>query len=168
MIHIEQAGPSHVSGIISVCTAATWATYRELCSDDYLERVCREFYNEARVLDEVKHTSLDWGGYFTAVENESVVGAAGGGMTGERESELYVLYLDPARRNEGLGTMLLDAVTSQQQNWGSAEQWVSVQKGNQLAIPFYEAKGFTYEGERIGYANTEDEDYVSLRYRRAI
>ena len=168
MIHIEQAGPSHVSGIISVCTTATWATYRGLYSDDYIERACREFYNVPRVLGEVKHTSSDWGGYFTAVENGTVAGAAGGGMTGEKESELYVLYLDPDRRNEGIGTMLLSAVTSQQQNWGSAEQWVSVQKGNQLAIPFYEAKGFTYEGERTGYANTEDEDYVSLRYKRAI
>ncbi|GEK58275.1 GNAT family N-acetyltransferase [Marinococcus halophilus] len=168
MIHIEQAGPSHVSGIISVCTKATWATYRGLCNDDYLERVCREFYNVSRVFDEVKHTSLDWGGYFSAVENEMVIGAAGGGMTGEKESELYVLYLDPDRRNEGIGTMLLEAVTRQQKLLGAEEQWVSVQKGNQLAIPFYDAKGFTYEGERTGYANTEDEDYISLRYRRLI
>jgi GNAT superfamily N-acetyltransferase len=55
-----------------------------------------------------------WGGYFAAVDDDLVVGAGGGGMTGDTIGELFVLYMDPLRRNEGIGTQLLDAITEQQ------------------------------------------------------
>ncbi|MGF7127417.1 GNAT superfamily N-acetyltransferase [Natronobacillus azotifigens] len=51
--------------------------------------------------------------------------------------ELFVLYLDPTRRNEGIGTKLLDAITQQQkEEFGAEKQWVSVQKGNRKGILF--------------------------------
>ncbi|MBN8193447.1 GNAT family N-acetyltransferase [Bacillus sp. NTK074B] len=107
-------------------------------------------------------------GYFVAIENEEVLGAGGGGMMSETEGELYVLYLDPSRRNEGIGTLLLEAITRQQKEEFQAEkQWVSVQKGNQKGVPFYEAKGFVYESEQPVYGN-ETGEYRSLRYSRFI
>ncbi|WP_327205552.1 GNAT family N-acetyltransferase [Rossellomorea vietnamensis] len=128
-----------------------------------------EFYNEERILKEVTTSNREWGGYFVAVEDDKVVGAGGGGMVSETEGELYVLYLDPLRRNEGIGTRLLDAITKQQkEEFNARKQWVSVQQGNQKGIPFYEAKGFVYEGEQAGYGNKDGEDYRSVRYFRFI
>lgn len=128
----------------------------------------KEFYNKERILDEVTNTNSHWGGYFVAVENDEVIGAGGGGMIGETEGEIFVLYLNPQRRNEGIGTMLLNAITKQQkQEFNATMQWVSVQKGNLKGIPFYEAKGFVYEHEQKTYGN-ENEDYISLRYSRQI
>ncbi|SFF57536.1 Acetyltransferase (GNAT) family protein [Halobacillus alkaliphilus] len=80
--------------------------------------------------------------------------------------ELFVLYLDPDRRNEGIGTKLLETITQQQKvEYGAKEQWVSVQKGNRKAIPFYEAKGFKFRHEKIPPQNPE---YIKLRYSRLI
>ena len=64
------------------------------------------------------------------------------------EGEIFVLYVDPNRRNEEIGTILLDAITHQQkEEFYATKQWVSVEKDNQKGIPFHEAKGFVYEHE---------------------
>ena len=113
--------------------------------------------------------SREWGGYFVAVEENEVIGAIGGGMINQIVGEVFVLYLKPDRRNEGIGTMLLNALTKQQkEEFKATEQWVSVVKGNQKGIPFYEAKGFVFKNEQNGYGNSEEEEYCSLRYCREI
>lgn len=89
-------------------------------------------------------------------------------MKDDDKSEVYVLYLDPQRRREGIGTQLLNHLTDIQRNKGSKEQWVSVLKGNDKGIPFYEAKGFRFMREKEAYGNVEGEKYISLRYRREI
>ena len=95
-----------------------------------------------------------------------MVGAAGGGMIGDDTGELFVIYLDPHRRNEGIGTMLLDAVTKQQkEEYGATRQWVSVQKGNMKGIPFYEVRGFSFVEEKV---SQEYPKYIKLRYLREI
>ncbi|MBW3112454.1 GNAT family N-acetyltransferase [Bacillus sp. MCCB 382] len=168
MIRILKANESHVKGIKKVCSEGYWATYKEIYAKEYIERVIEEFYNEERILKEVTTSERYWGGYYVAVENGEVLGAGGGGMICETEGELFVLYLDPSRRNEGIGTLLLEAITQQQKEEFHAEkQWVSVQKGNQKGIPFYEARGFLYESEQPVYGNEEGE-YRSLRYSRTI
>ncbi|NMH74556.1 GNAT family N-acetyltransferase [Bacillus sp. RO2] len=168
MINVYKAESCHIDGIKKVCSEGYWATYEDIYSKEYIEKVIKEFYNNERILDEVTKTNRHWGGYFVAIENGEVIGAGGGGMIGETEGEIFVLYLDPERRNEGIGTILLDAITKQQkEEFNANKQWVSVQKGNLKGIPFYEAKGFVYEHEQKSYGN-ENQDYVSLRYFRQI
>ncbi|WP_226672145.1 GNAT family N-acetyltransferase [Rossellomorea aquimaris] len=168
MIHIQKADRSHVKGIKKVCSEGYWATYKEIYAKEYIERVIEEFYNEERILQEVTTSDRYWGGYYVAVEKGEVLGAGGGGMIREAEGELFVLYLDPSRRNEGIGTLLLEAITQQQkEEFHAGKQWVSVQKGNEKGIPFYEARGFLYESEQPVYGNEEGE-YRSLRYSRTI
>ncbi|WP_338035672.1 GNAT family N-acetyltransferase [Halalkalibacterium halodurans] len=57
-------------------------------------------------------------------------------MTADHVGEIFVLYMDPVRRGEGVGTKLLEAITAQQKEFGAMEQWVSVAKGNEKGIPF--------------------------------
>ena len=168
MIEVVQAGPEHVAGICRVCADGWRAAYAELYGPEYIERIIAAFYNEERVLKEVTETGREWGGWFVALEDGRVVGAGGGGMTGERTGEVFVLYVSPERRNEGIGTRLLDAITRQQKALGATEQWVSVTKGNMKGIPFYEARGFVFHYERPAYENRDGDPYVSLRYRREI
>jgi GNAT superfamily N-acetyltransferase len=168
MIHIQKANQTHIKGIKKVCSDGYWATYKEIYAKNYIERVIEEFYNEERILKEVTTSDRYWGGYFIAVENGEVLGAGGGGMIGDTEGELFVLYLDPSRRNEGIGTLLLEAITQQQkEEFQAGRQWVSVQKGNEKGIPFYEARGFLYESEQEVYGNEKGE-YRALRYARFI
>lgn len=169
MIKICKANPIHVQGIVKVCSEGYRATYSETYSQEYIERIIEEFYNTERVLNEVTNTNRYWGGYFVALENVEVVGAGGGGMINDTAGEVFVLYLNPNRRNEGIGTKLLDAITNQQkEEFKASEQWVSVQKGNVKGIPFYEARGFTFQHEQQGYGNIEGEDYLALRLCRQI
>lgn len=169
MIQIEQANLSHVQGISAVCAAGYRATYSDSHSSKYIERIIKEFYHPERIAVEVANKSKDWGGYYVALDNARVIGAAGGGMISNTEGEMYVLYMDPSRRNEGIGTRLLAAVTERQKTeFNASGQWVSVQKGNTKGIPFYEARGFLFKHEQKSYANEEGEEYISLRYYREI
>ncbi|MEN2767581.1 GNAT family N-acetyltransferase [Ornithinibacillus xuwenensis] len=161
-IKIVKADTSHVEGIAKVCTDATRATYRDIYTDEQIETIIKEFYKPERILKEVSTTTEGWGGYFVAVEDDVVIGAGGGGMIRKDVGEIYVLYLKPDRRNEGIGTYLVHAITEQQKEYHAKEQWVSVQKGNEKGIPFYEAKGFQFQ-----YEETEN-GYISLRYKRSI
>jgi GNAT superfamily N-acetyltransferase len=168
MIVVQKAEKEHVDGIVSVCIDAQWATYGESHTKDYIQRVIDRFYNHDRVLEEVTSTGFEWGGYFVALENGEVIGAGGGGMTSETAGEVFVLYLNPERRNEGIGSLILEAITKQQKEFGAEEQWVSVSKENEKGIPFYEAKGFIYQHDQDTYEKLEDEEYVSFRYCRTI
>ncbi|WP_404333142.1 GNAT family N-acetyltransferase [Mesobacillus maritimus] len=109
-----------------------------------------------------------WDGWLVALEAEKVIGAIGGGIIGKDISEVFVLYLDPERGREGIGTLLLNALTEVQKVKGATKQWVSVAKGNQKGIPFYEAKGFIFAEEIQCFGNSKHEKYVSLRYYREI
>jgi len=168
MIIVQKAEAIHAEGIVKVCSEGYRATYRATHDKIYIERVIKEFYNRERVLREIEETGREWGGWFVALEDDTVIGAGGGGMIGAKSAELFVLYLNPRRRNEGIGTKILDAITMQQKEWGAVEQWVSVAKGNMKGIPFYEARGFVLQFEKPSFGNADGENYISLRYKRQI
>ncbi|MGG2017104.1 GNAT family N-acetyltransferase [Bacillus sp. S10(2024)] len=167
-IQVVRADISHVEGIAKVCTDGWLATYEGLHSQEYIDRVIEEYYNHERIHKEVLTNNENWYGWFVALENEKVVGAIGGGTTGEKCGEIFVLYLDPNRRREGIGTLLVDYFTEIQKEKGIVEQWVSVAEGNEKGIPFYEAKGFVKQSERPSQGSTEEEPSVSYRYCRNI
>ncbi|RDW18065.1 GNAT family N-acetyltransferase [Oceanobacillus arenosus] len=166
MITIQKANHEHIHGIAKVCIASYWATYGDLLSTKYIERMIQEFYTPERLLEEVMTTSRFWNGWIVAVEGGKVIGAGVGGMISENHGELFVLYANPDRRKEGIGSMILDAVTKELIEYGAKEQWVNVTKGNIKGIPFYEAKGFDFINEQDEYGVIEGEDFKALRYHR--
>lgn len=168
MITIQKATPDHAAGIANVCIDSYWATYGELLSSEYIKRMIKEFYTRERIVKEVTTTSRQWNGWIVAVDEGDVVGAGAGGMISENHGELFVLYLDPERRKEGIGTIILDAVTGELKKYGAKEQWVNVTKANEKGIPFYEAKGFHFIQEQDEYGVIEGEDYKALRYHRVL
>jgi ribosomal protein S18 acetylase RimI-like enzyme len=167
MIQVRTAIPEDAKGIIRVCSDGWRETYVGIYPQDYIERVIREYYNFDRVRGEISDPK-GWDGWLVAIDSDIIVGAGGGGMVSEKEGEVFVLYLDPKRRGEGIGTLLLNAITEQQKKHGATEQWVSVGKENQKGIPFYLARGFIEKGERSGWETRADESYISLRMWRRI
>ena len=166
MIEIRKATSEDVQGIIHVCSAGYRNTYPNLLPRKYIEKIIADFYTEERIRKEILDTGREWNGWYVALDGERVVGAGGGGFTGPETAELYVLYLDPERRREGIGRKLLEAITYDQKLQGAKEQWVSVAKGNRMGIPFYEAVGFRLRGEQPTYALPEEAGFISLRYHR--
>ncbi len=168
MIEIRKANLDDIHGIIEVCSAGYSNTYPDLLPQQYIEKIIDDFYNEERVEKEILNTSQAWNGWFVAVDDGKIVGAGGGGFAGEEVAELYVLYLDPKRKREGIGRKLLETITNDQMERGAKEQWVSVAKGNFMGIPFYEAVGFKYQYEQPTYGLPQDEGFMSLRYMRSL
>lgn len=168
MITVIKADQRHVQGIARVCSESYRVTYKDLYSPEYIEQVIQDYYQPERIQHEIGPENRVWGGYFVALDGEQVVGAAGGGMIDRTVGELFVLYLEPTRRNQGIGSLLLAAVTEQQKRFGATTQWVSVQKDNLLAIPFYERRGFVYQSEQVNNVCLLNEEYIALRYCRSL
>ncbi|MBH0169948.1 GNAT family N-acetyltransferase [Fictibacillus sp. 18YEL24] len=164
-ITLMKAGPDEVKGIARVCSEGWRATYGYLEDESYVNSVIEEYYNEKRIENEVTEFSENWHGYFVAKEDGEVAGAIGGGTIGEEIGEIFVFYMDPNKRNRGIGSKLLNYYTDYQKNIGIKEQWLSAQKGNEKAIPFYEAKGFIKQSEKISESS---KTHVSIRYMRHI
>ncbi|MFT8312080.1 MAG: GNAT family N-acetyltransferase [Sporolactobacillus sp.] len=168
MVEIRRACLADTSGIIYVCSEGYRKTYESLIPTHYIEKTIKQFYNEDRIKHEVLTVNKKWNGWFVAIDKDRVVGAGAGGFIDDEKSELFVLYLDPNRKREGIGTKLLDAITNDQVNHGATEQWVSVFKNNVMGIPFYEAMGFMYPCEHPTYAFPDGDGFVSLRYKRFV
>ena len=164
-MEIRKAELKDAEGIKTVCSDGYRQTYPDLISPQHIEKVIQKFYNVERIESEITTTGKEWNGWFVAVEQNKVAGAGGGGFIAEGTAELFVLYLDPARKRQGIGTQLLDAITKDQVERGAKEQWVSVAKGNAMGIPFYEAIDFEFQSEQPAY---EMDGYTSLRYKRTI
>ncbi|OOE12820.1 GNAT family N-acetyltransferase [Fictibacillus arsenicus] len=161
---LKKAGTEHVAGIAEVCSQGWRATYGYLEDDAYVEQVIEDYYNHDRILKEVTEFSEHWHGYFIAEEDGQVVGAIGGGTSGNQTGEIYVFYMDPHKRGLGIGSKLLSFYTDYQKSLGIKEQWVSAQKGNMKGIPFYEAKGFVKQSEKV----SKRSGHISFQYMRKI
>lgn len=146
-----------------------WFTYETLYAESYIKRLIDQYYNGQRIEQEIVSISKEWHGYFIAEMDGDIVGAIGGGMTSKTTGEIYVLYLDPTMRGQGIGTRLLTFFTKiQKHTYGAQEQWVSVAKGNNYGIPFYEARGFIFQYEELAYGTTVEDQDISLKYQREI
>jgi GNAT superfamily N-acetyltransferase len=168
-LSIRRAYKKDAKSIADVLAKSQWFTYKTHYSEDYIYRLIDQYYNVQRIEQEIVFISEEWHGYFIAEMGGVIVGAIGGGMNDDTAGEVYVLYLDPTLRGQGIGTRLLDFFTKiQKHTYGAKEQWVSVAKGNNYGIPFYEARGFIFQHEEPAYGTIEEDQDISLKYKREI
>jgi ribosomal protein S18 acetylase RimI-like enzyme len=164
---IRRAETLDAEGIARVCAAGWRDTYHGLKEPERIEAVIAEYYAPERIRREIAAPE-GWDGWIVAVEDDTVIGAGGGGMTQPGVGEIFVLYLDPTRRGEGIGTLILDAITEQQRAQGAREQWVSVEPENTRGLPFYYTRGFQVRGKRPEWGTVPEEGRVSLRLMRRL
>ncbi|HWS34163.1 MAG TPA: GNAT family N-acetyltransferase [Actinoplanes sp.] len=168
MVLVRAARDDDATAIRDICVRGYWRTYPGLLSSEFIERMLDGSYTLEQVAKQIPAAPPGWLGYQVAEEDGRIVGAAAGGLTGPGEGELFVLYLDPDERGRGLGTLLLDRVTGQLRELGAARMWVAVLDGNELGIPFYEARGFRKVERRRTHGSTEADDAWSWRFSRSI
>ncbi|BEL09582.1 hypothetical protein Q0Z83_077730 [Actinoplanes sichuanensis] len=165
---MRAARDEDAAAIVDICARGYRRTYPALLSSEFIERMIAEFYHLERVSKEVPAALPGWLGYQVVEEDGRVLGAAGGGLTAPGTGELFVLYLDPDERGRGLGTLLLDRITGQLRELGATEMWVAALDGNELGIPFYEARGFQKVERRRTYGSSEADNAWSWRFYRPI
>lgn len=168
-ITIRRGLTSDAEAMSSLLAESHRYTYADLFSHDYIEKLIKDYYNVERLRQEVVFISPQWHGYYIAEMNKVIVGVIAGGMINESEAEIYVFYLIPSMRGNGIGSRLLDFYTKiQKHTYGATEQWVSVAKGNNFGIPFYEARNFIYQYEELSYGTVKSDQDISLKYVRSI
>ena len=104
-------------------------TYADIYTPEQIESVIAEYYAPELIAAEIAAPHV-WHCLIVAVDYGLVVGAGGGGMIAPGVREIFVLYLDPARRREGIGSLLHEAISEQQRSDGACEQCVSVEPYN--------------------------------------
>lgn len=147
---IRPGRPGDEHGICRVCEAGFRLVASELLPPDVVDRQVAAFYRPERVAVEVDPDlqTRAWNGYIVAEQSGVIVGAAGGGVDEDGVGHLYVIYLDPDRRGEGIGSRLLDYVSEQQRALGAERQQVAVLADNHRGLPFYKARGFSEVARR--------------------
>ncbi|GIF06644.1 hypothetical protein Asi03nite_41820 [Actinoplanes siamensis] len=154
--------------IAEICTTAYRVAFREVLPAGYIDRTVGIYFGADRVARQVPADPPKWFGYQVAEEDGRVLGAAGGGLTRPGVGELHLIYLDPAERGRGLGTLLLDRVTEQIRRAGGTEVWLSVFLGDAAGIGFYRSRGFQPVETVQADLSREDDHIRSLRMRRAL
>ncbi|GAB3800569.1 hypothetical protein GCM10028868_24800 [Virgibacillus kimchii] len=162
-ISIVKPDIKHTEGIAGVCAAGWKQTVEGKLSKEYQKKNIDFWYNHGRVYNDILEDIYS----YVALDDKKVVGVIGGSITEKYTGEIFVLYVDETYRYKGIGRLLLEKITKEQQIQGAKMQWVSVQEDNQRGIPFYEARGFVYQHQQVTYTDT-NEKQVSLRYLRNI
>ncbi|MEU4560305.1 GNAT family N-acetyltransferase [Actinoplanes sp. NPDC023936] len=168
MAEVRAAHATDVAAIHGICTRAFHATYRDTLPAGYVGRMLAEFYAPDRIAGRIAPEPPGWLGYQLVEEDGRMLGVAAGGLTDPGAAELFMIYLEPSERGRGLGTLLLDRITEQVRDLGATELWVAAVVGNDLGVPFYEARGFTIQSKRRAYGSTDAEDAWSWLLRKFI
>ncbi|CAI9395367.1 MULTISPECIES: GNAT family N-acetyltransferase [Bacillaceae] len=162
-ISIEKPKKEHAEMIRKICSTGWRQTVEGKLSEECQNQTVDFWYKLNRIEKDIENGSYS----YVALFDSEVVGVIGGGITGDNVSEVFVLYIDEKYRYQGIGRLLLEALTKDQVALGATRQWVSVQEGNHRGIPFYEARGYIFQEKKITVTETGEEQ-VSLRYARAI
>lgn len=146
-IIITKAKPAYTEEIRRICTIGWRQTVENKYDEEYKTKTVENWYNHERVLRDIKNNIYT----HVALMDNKVVGTIGGILNNEKESEIYVFYVDDAYRYKGIGKKLLEVFTLEHTEKGAVKQLVSVEEGNTLGLPFYKARGFKYEKKRKRY-----------------
>ncbi|MDY0406447.1 GNAT family N-acetyltransferase [Virgibacillus sp. 179-BFC.A HS] len=143
-ISIIKATTEHAKEISRICSTGWRQTVEGFYSEEYQIKNIEYWYNHKRVVEDIVKVIYT----HVAMVDKEVAGTIGGTITEPGVSEIFVFYVDDVYRYKGIGTELLDAFTKEHIKKGATEQYVSVQEGNELGIPFYKSRGFQQKEQK--------------------
>lgn len=133
-IVVRAATPDDAAAIRDVATAAWRSTYAGLIADESIERFIASAYTIERVATRIeRHVVL------VAGETAGIVEAFAESVAQDDHVQVVAIYARPDARGRGLGTALLERVVALHPGEDLA---ADVLVGNDLAEPFYAARGF--------------------------
>lgn len=147
MVRVRRAELRDVPAIIGICSDSWRETYKDIVPQSYIDQVISEYYNRKRVGEEVTETSPYFHGYWVAEVAGQVLGCIGGGIDDQGAGHIYVFYVQPDCKRQGIGRALLESFTAhQKETYGIGEQWItSLMEGNSVGQSFYEKQGFVVQ-----------------------
>lgn len=99
--------------------------------------------------------------YMVAVADEKILGVCGL-MESLGEADICNVSVDESCRNQGIATLLLEALMAEGAGRGITAFTLEVRAGNASAIHLYEKIGFVTEGIRPGFYERPKEDALIM------
>lgn len=162
-VKIRKVRVEDAERIAEICRTGWLDTVDDRLSETYKVKNVGYWYAPDKVEQDIKKGQYS----FVAEVDSDVAGVIGGGMLSGKENEIFVFYMDRDCRFMGIGKKLLHVFTEHFQKKGASVQWVSVQEGNKLGLPFYESNGFYFQSVKETDTGT-GEVQRSLRMKRGL
>jgi ribosomal protein S18 acetylase RimI-like enzyme len=140
---VRAATVDDIPGIQRVARRGWRETY-EFLSEDAVETILDDWY----AADELERPITASESVYLVAETDGIAGYASAAPTANEEAQLYAIYVDPDRWNDGLGTALLDGVRDRLRDRGVRQLRVEVLAENTVGVSFYESRGFERTSER--------------------
>jgi len=149
-VRLREATSEDAPAIAAVAADAWWAAPSSALSADAVRTALADLYDEAflaEVAEEAAET--DDFRFLVAVDGDEdeIVGFASAAREWADEAELFTLYVDPDRWDEGIGTELLSALESWAVDRGAERLVCSALADNTVAVAFLESRGFERDRE---------------------
>lgn len=109
------------------------------------------------------HLVSDGGNNFLVAEEDGRVVGYAITIAVAGESELLNIAVDPERRGQRIGALLLDTAMERCRLSGVTEMWLEVRESNAGARMLYDSRGFAEMGVRKRYYHAPREDAIVLR-----
>jgi len=140
---VRAAEPADAPAIREVAVRAWWATYAGRMLDETIERFLAVAYSEERIAVRIeRHETLVAG----PADDPARVAAFAEVAAHDDHLQLVAIYALPEARGRGLGTALVESVVDAHPDEDLA---ADVLLDNELAEPFYRARGFVPGDELI-------------------
>ncbi|RZH69490.1 GNAT family N-acetyltransferase [Natrinema altunense] len=161
---IRDAERSDAERIRTVAREGWHAAYDDILGEDTVDTVVDEWYESDGL-----HAAIDETLFFIADLSDDLVGFVNARQYPERDDgsfELVRIYVCPDHWNRGIGSRLLETVTTAIINEGGNRLRLFVLADNEVGVAFYESHGF----ERLGEAETalDGDSYREYEYGKRL
>lgn len=141
---IRNATVEDIPGIQRVADRGWTATYGDFLTETAIETILDDWYAPAQL--EAAMTAEN--AVYLVAGTEKVAGYASAAPTEDEDAQLYAIYVDPDRWNDGVGTELLDSIIERLTEHDVERLRVEVLGENTVGVSFYESRGFERTAER--------------------
>jgi len=164
-MEVRQARPSDVSAILRVAERSWEVDYPDILHRENVADVVTEWYDEARIRDELDNDDALVLVDEAEAEAERAVVGFGHAVRARRTGHILRVYVAPDHRGEGVGRDLLAALEEQLREGGAERVQAMVLADNEVGNEFYRSAGF----EKIDEDETTigGETYAENVYRLA-
>ena len=143
-VSIRDATVEDIDGIQRVARRGWTATYGDFLTEAVIETILADWYAPEQL--EASITVED--AVYLVAETDDIAGYASAAPTENGEAQLYAIYIDPDRWNDGIGTRFLETVLERLAEHGVGRLRVEVLAENAVGISFYESREFERTAER--------------------
>ncbi|WP_163651874.1 GNAT family N-acetyltransferase [Listeria sp. PSOL-1] len=132
---VRKASKEDVTAIKNIATLSWHNTYKDIIPQEVQDAFLAKFYNEKTLTNRIEATP-----FALLIKDKKTIGFVNFVELAKGKSELTAFYLHPEFINQGYGTELLEEGMNLFHI--PLPMSVNVEKQNEAAIRFYEAKGF--------------------------